>query len=82
MPRRSGARRAPVSAATRRQVRAAGGDLATAATQRIEDRYAWYADLSAKQRSWVAQVAQAGITGFINKMFSLVKTKSAGTPSL
>lgn len=55
----------PVSTATRRRVSQAAGDLATRAAHRIEERYAWYADLSARDRSWVAQVAQAGITGFV-----------------
>lgn len=54
-----------LSATTRLQVRRAGGELATTATRRIEERYGWYADLTARQRSWVAQVAQAGISGFI-----------------
>lgn len=57
--------RTAVSAATQRQVSQAAGDLATRAAQQIEDRYAWYADLTARERSWVAQVAQAGITGFV-----------------
>lgn len=54
-----------VSAATRRAVSRAGGALSTAATRRIETRHDWYEDLSAEQRVWVAQVAQAGIAGFI-----------------
>lgn len=57
--------RARIPAATRQAVRRRAGDLATAATRRIEQRHAWYADLSAQERSWVAQVAQAGIADFV-----------------
>lgn len=58
-------RRGLVSLTTRRQVRRKGGDLATAATQRLEANHDWYATLSAEERSWVALVAQAGISNFI-----------------
>lgn len=58
-------RRGLVSLTTRRQVRRSGGELATAATQRLEATHAWYARLSAQERSWVALVAQAGISNFI-----------------
>lgn len=47
-------------------MRRKGGDLATAATQRLEEQHAWYATLSARERSWVALVAQAGIANFID----------------
>lgn len=46
-------------------MRRKGGDLATAATQRLEANHDWYATLSAEERSWVALVAQAGISNFI-----------------
>lgn len=46
-------------------MRRKGGDLATAATQRLEASHDWYATLSAEERSWVALVAQAGISNFI-----------------
>ncbi len=59
-------RRGLVSLTTRRAVRRKGGELATAATQRLEEQHEWYARLSAKERSWVALVSQAGITNFID----------------
>lgn len=59
-------RRGLVSLTTRRAVRRKGGDLATAATQRLEEEHAWYATLSARERSSVALVAQAGIANFID----------------
>ena len=42
------------------------GDLTTAATQRMEAEFPWYRDLSARERSWVGLVAQAGITAFVD----------------
>ena len=59
-------RRGLVSLTTRRTVRRKGGALATAATKRVEKRHAWYSALSARERSWVALVAQAGISNFID----------------
>ena len=59
-------RRGLVSLTTRRSVRRKGGELSTAATRRLEERHAWYATLGARERSWVALVAQAGITNFID----------------
>ncbi|MFJ6132715.1 helix-turn-helix domain-containing protein [Janibacter terrae] len=59
-------RRGLVSLTTRRQVRRSGGELATAATQRLEATHEWYTRLSAQERSWVALVAQAGISNFID----------------
>ncbi|NYF99459.1 PucR family transcriptional regulator [Janibacter cremeus] len=59
-------RRGLVSLTTRRSVRRKGGELATAATRRLEDRHDWYATLSARERSWVGMVAQAGIANFID----------------
>lgn len=47
-------------------MRRKGGELATLATQRLEEQHDWYARLSARERSWVALVAQAGITNFID----------------
>ncbi|WP_068259350.1 PucR family transcriptional regulator [Janibacter limosus] len=58
-------RRGLVSLTTRRQVRRSGGELARAATQRLEATHDWYARLGAEERSWVALVAQAGIANFI-----------------
>ena len=46
-------RRGLVSLTTRRQVRRNGGDLARAATQRLEAQHDWYARLTAQERSWV-----------------------------
>ena len=59
-------RRGLVSLTTRRQVRRSGGDLARAATQRLEATYDWYAQLGAEERSWVGLVAQAGMANFID----------------
>ena len=58
-------RRGLVSLTTRRQVRRNGGDLARAATQRLEAQHDWYVRLTAQERSWVGLVAQAGIANFI-----------------
>ncbi len=58
-------RRGLVSLTTRRKVRRSGGDLATAATRRLEQHHAWYETLTAQERSWVALVSQAGIANFI-----------------
>lgn len=59
-------RRGLVSLTTRRSVRRKGGDLASAATRRLEDQHDWYATLGARERSWVGMVAQAGIANFID----------------
>ncbi len=44
----------------------ATSSLTTAATRLMEEGLPWYHDLGAQERTWVAQVAQAGITAFIN----------------
>lgn len=54
-----------VPARTRDAVRRRSGGLATAATRRIEEHHGWYSELTAQERSWVAQVAQAGIADFV-----------------
>lgn len=59
-------RRGLVSLTTRRSVRRSGGDLATAATRRLEEQHGWYAALTAEERSWVGLVAQAGIANFMD----------------
>ncbi|MGB7448096.1 MAG: helix-turn-helix domain-containing protein [Ornithinimicrobium sp.] len=41
------------------------GAVATAAAQRMERDLDWYRNLSAEDRSWVALVAQAGISAFL-----------------
>lgn len=69
-------RRPHVPARTRAAVRRRAGELATAATRRIEEQHSWYADLSAQERSWVAQVAQAGIADFV----AWLGRSPAGTP--
>ena len=43
----------------------ATSSLTTAATRLMEEGLPWYHDLGAQERTWVAQVAQAGITAFI-----------------
>lgn len=72
-------RRGLVSLTTRRTVRRKGGDLATAATRRLEDQHDWYATLGARERSWVALVAQAGIANFIDWLDG---TESADTRTI
>ncbi|MEO3811810.1 helix-turn-helix domain-containing protein [Sphaerisporangium sp. B11E5] len=42
------------------------GSLGTAAMARMDDRLAWYRQLSAEDRSWVGLVAQAGIAAFVD----------------
>ncbi|WP_404382128.1 PucR family transcriptional regulator [Knoellia locipacati] len=53
------------SAATRRRVERAAGDLGAAAVQQMETHHEWYRSLPAEERSWVGLVAQAGIRSFI-----------------
>ncbi|GAA3617060.1 fatty acid biosynthesis transcriptional regulator FasR [Marihabitans asiaticum] len=59
-----------VPARTRDAVRRRSGQLATAATRSIEQTYGWYGELTAQERSWVAQIAQAGIADFVAWMAS------------
>ena len=51
--------------ATVRRLERATGDLATAASVRMEAELPWYAAMSAADRSWVNLVAQAGIAAFV-----------------
>ena len=44
----------------------ATGALSTAAMSRMEQDLAWFRDLSAQERSWVAMIVQAGIRGFVD----------------
>lgn len=60
----SGRRQHP-SEATSRAVERSAGELATLASQRMEEHLRWYRDLSAEERSQVGLVAQAGISQFI-----------------
>jgi PucR C-terminal helix-turn-helix domain/GGDEF-like domain len=53
------------SAATQRSIERSSDALSTAANRHMETHYDWYRDLSAKDRSWVRLVAQAGIAAFI-----------------
>ena len=53
------------SEATSRAVERSAGDLATLASQRMEEHLRWYRELSAEERSQVGLVAQAGISQFI-----------------
>ncbi|GAA5023764.1 fatty acid biosynthesis transcriptional regulator FasR [Terrabacter aeriphilus] len=61
----SDAARQHPSEATSRAVERSAGDLATLASQRMEEKLRWYRDLSAEERSQVGLVAQAGISQFI-----------------
>ncbi len=42
------------------------GALSTSATARMSSDLAWFADLSAQDRSWVGLIVQAGIRGFVD----------------
>ncbi len=44
----------------------ASGALATAVARTMEETLPWYRELGAQERSWVGQVAQAGIQAFID----------------
>jgi hypothetical protein len=44
----------------------AGGRLSTAATARMDSDMEWFHDLSAKDRSWVGLIVQAGVRGFVD----------------
>ena len=48
------------------QLAHATGELATAAAAEMERSLPWYRELGAQERSWVGQVAQAGIQAFID----------------
>ena len=52
-------------AETLRRLTAGTGALSTAALTRLDEKYAWFRDLPANERSWVGTVAQAGITAFV-----------------
>lgn len=51
---------------TSRAVERSAGELATLASQRLEEQLEWYRELSAAERSQVGLVAQAGIAQFIS----------------
>lgn len=42
------------------------GKLSTSAMARMEDELAWFRELSAEERSWVAQIVQAGVRAFVD----------------
>ncbi len=46
-------------------LRAGAGTLARAALTRMDEQLPWYRSMSARNRSWVSLVAQAGIAAFI-----------------
>lgn len=48
-----------------RQLERATGALATATIARMEQRFPWYRDMPAEERSWVGLVIQAGIASFV-----------------
>lgn len=55
-----------MTAMTSARLTQATGSLTTAATRLMEDGLPWYRELGAQERTWVAQVAHAGITAFID----------------
>lgn len=50
---------------TARRLERASGQLATTVTAHLDDRLEWFRDLPPDERSWVALIAQAGISGVI-----------------
>lgn len=42
------------------------GKLSTSAMSHMEHDLSWFGDLSAEERSWVGQIVQAGIRGFVD----------------
>ncbi|MFN8046165.1 MAG: helix-turn-helix domain-containing protein [Dermatophilaceae bacterium] len=53
------------SAATRRAITAASGDLGAKAVARLESSHAWFRAMPPDESSWVGLVARSGITGFV-----------------
>lgn len=54
-----------VSAATRRRIELAAGELGAACLVAMEERQPWFARLSAEQRAGVALVTQTGVANFV-----------------
>ncbi|SHK23787.1 DNA-binding transcriptional regulator, PucR family [Pseudonocardia thermophila] len=54
-----------VSAATRRRIGLAAGDLARACLHEMRRRHPWFAELPADQRAGVALVTQTGVANFV-----------------
>ena len=52
-------------AATAGRLERASGRLATAVTERLDERLEWFRSLPARERSWVGLISQAGIAGVI-----------------
>ena len=69
------------SGETTRAVEGRAGVLAAAASQRMEE-HDWYRELSAKERSWVGLVAQAGISEFIGWVRAGEEELSPATASI
>jgi hypothetical protein len=55
-----------VSSSAVRDLRNATGTLTTAAMARMGEEMGWFHDLSAKDRSWVSLIVQAGVRGFVD----------------
>lgn len=68
----------PHNSATAHLTRASGA-LATAAAAEMERTFPWYRELGAQERSWVGQVAQAGIQAFID--WNSLATPGSANPS-
>ena len=47
-------------------LRRATGSLSSAAMSRMLTDMPWFGDLTAESRSWVGQILQAGIQGFVD----------------
>ncbi|GAA2114076.1 helix-turn-helix domain-containing protein [Nocardioides bigeumensis] len=58
----------------------ATGALSTAAMARMEQEMPWFRELSAEERSWVGQIVQAGIRGFVDWFRTGETSVSAGSP--
>lgn len=58
------------------QLSQAAGSLARAAAEEMERNLPWYRELGAQERSWVGQIAQAGIQAFID--WNAISTPGTG----
>ena len=64
VPEAPGEDAGPVPRATAARLRRSAGDLATAATARMDAELPWFRRMPAETRAWVGLVASAGVTTF------------------
>ncbi len=65
-PQAALARHRPPREATAERLRQAAGPLTAEAVARMHERFAWYREMGADERSWIGLVAQSGITVFLD----------------